>query len=44
MKNFLFLFYIQAKYGNIATKNPSGADDDEQTFNYIWPKINWTKL
>ena len=33
-KNFLFLYYIQAKCGDIADKNPNAADDDERTFNY----------
>ena len=37
IKNFLFLYYIQAKCGNIAGKNPNAADDDEPTFNYGWP-------
>ena len=31
------MYYIQAKCGNIADKNPNMADDDEQTFNYRWP-------
>ena len=34
IKNFLFLYYIQAKCGDIADKNPNAAYDDEQTFNY----------
>ena len=34
IKNFLFLYYIQAKCGSIADKNPNAADDDERTFNY----------
>ena len=37
IKNFLFLYYMQAKCGNIANKNPNVADDNEQTFNYRWP-------
>ena len=38
IKNFLFFYYIQAKSGDIADKNPNAADDDERTFNYRWPK------
>ena len=37
IKNFLFLYYIQAKCSNTADKNPNAADDNEQTFNYRWP-------
>ena len=29
IKNFLFLYYIQAKSDNIADKNPNAADDDK---------------
>ena len=32
IKNFLFLYYIQAKCSNIADKNPNVADDNEQTY------------
>ena len=39
IKIFLLLYYIQAKCGDIADKNPNAADDDEQTFNYRWPKF-----
>ena len=34
IKNFLFLYYIQAKCSDIAGKSPNAADDDEQTSNY----------
>ena len=34
---YLFLYYIQAKCGNIADKNPNAVDHDEQTCNYRWP-------
>ena len=37
IKNFLLLYYIQAKCGNIADKNPNSADNDIQTLNYRWP-------
>ena len=37
IKNLLFLYYIKAKCGDIADKNPNAADDDERTFNYTWP-------
>ena len=37
IKNFLLLYYIQAKCGNIADKNPNSADNDKQTLNYRWP-------
>ena len=37
IKNFLLLYYIQAKCGNIADKNPNLADNDIQTLNYRWP-------
>ena len=40
IKNFLFLYYIQAKCGDIANKNPNLMDVDEQTFNYRWPNID----
>ena len=39
IKNFLFLYFIQAKCGNIGDKNPNVTDGDEQTFNYRWPKL-----
>ena len=39
IKNFLFLYYIQAKCCNITNKNPNAADDTEQTFNYRWPNL-----
>ena len=39
IKNFLFLYYIQAKYGDIADRNSNAADDDERSFNYRWPKL-----
>ena len=29
------MYYIQAKCGNVADKNPNMADDDEQTFNQM---------
>ena len=31
IKNFLLLYYIQAKCGNIADKNPNSADNDIYT-------------
>ena len=37
IKNFLFLYYIQANCDNIADKNPDAVDGDERTFNYRWP-------
>ena len=37
IKDFLFLYYIQAKCGNIADKNPNAVDHNEQTCNYRWP-------
>ena len=37
IKNSLFLYYIQVKYGDIADKSPNAAND-ERTFNYRWPK------
>ena len=37
IKNFLLLYYIQAKFGDTADRNPNAADDDERTFNYRWP-------
>ena len=37
IKNLLFLYYIKAKCGDIADKNPNAVDDDERTFNYTWP-------
>ena len=43
IKNFLFLYYIQAKCNDIANKNPNVADDNEQTFNYRWPDVPLTK-
>ena len=44
IKSFLFLYYNQAKFDDIAHKNPNTADIDEQTFNYRWPNkiINLT--
>ena len=39
IKNFLFLYYIQVKSGDIADKNPNVADDDERTCNYRWPLV-----
>ena len=41
IKDFLFLYYIQAKCGDIADKNANAADDDKRTFNYRWPKCPW---
>ena len=29
IKNFLSLYYVQTKCGNVANKNPNAADDDE---------------
>ena len=37
IKNFLFMYCIQAKCSNIADKKANAADGDEQTFNYRWP-------
>ena len=37
INNFLFLYYSEAKCGDIADKNPNAADDNERTFNYRWP-------
>ena len=37
IKNFLLLYYIQVKCGDIADKSPNAADSDEQTFNYRRP-------
>ena len=37
IKNFIFLYYILAKCVDIAEKNPTVADNDEQTFNHRWP-------
>ena len=34
IKNFLFLYYIQAKCSKIADKNPNAVDDNEQTYNH----------
>ena len=39
IKNFSFLYYIQAKCSNIADKNPNLADDNEWTFNHRWPNL-----
>ena len=36
-RNFLFLYYVQEKCGDIADKNPNAANEDEQTFNYRLP-------
>ena len=36
IKNFLFLYYIQAKCSDIADKNPNAADGNELTFMYRW--------
>ena len=44
IKNFLFLYYIQAKCGNIADKIPNVADNNKQTFNYRWPNNKETEL
>ena len=37
IKNFLFLYSIQAKCSDIADKNPNAVNDNEETFNYRWP-------
>ena len=34
----LFLYIIQGKYHNTANKNLNAVDDNERTFNHIWPK------
>ena len=34
IKNFLFLYYIQAKCSKIADKNPNAVHDNEQTYNH----------